>query len=115
MNEVKISGKIYNVKEAHTTSGKVISTFGLSVWNGKKDGNNTYEFINCKFWGNIGNKDGDKIIQGKLTFDVWEKDGKKVSKPVILVETIRKSEFNNQQTGQVEQSSYDDLDDDVIF
>lgn len=65
MNEVKLSGKIYNKKEAHTPSGKLCTTFGLSVWNGKKDGNNTYEFMNCKLWGELPDTDGEKAMNRK--------------------------------------------------
>lgn len=109
MNEVKLSGKIYNKKEAHTPSGKLCTTFGLSVWNGKKDGNNTYEFMNCKLWGELPDTDGEKIVQGKLAFDVWEKDGKKQVRPYILVDSINKSEFVKKETQQAQ----DDLSDDI--
>ena len=117
VNEVKISGKIYNAKEAHTPSGKVITTFGLSVWNGKKDGQNTYEFINCKFWDSLKDKEGEKIIRGKLTFDTWEKDGKKVVKPVITVEIIRKGDNAYTQTNQDRKEKQADnfLNDDIHF
>lgn len=109
MNEVKLSGKIYNKKEAHTPSGKLCTTFGLGVWNGKKDGNNTYEFMNCKLWGELTDTDGEKIVQGKLAFDVWEKDGKKQVRPYILVDSISKSEFVKKEAQQAQDSLSDDI------
>jgi single-stranded DNA-binding protein len=111
MNEVKLSGKIYNKKEAHTPSGKLCTTFGLSVWNGKKDGNNTYEFMNCKLWGELTDTDGEKIVQGKLAFDTWEKDGKKQVRPYILVDSVRKGEFVKKEAQQAQ----DSLDDGIPF
>ena len=109
MNELKISGKIYNKKEAHTSSGKLCTTFGLSVWNGKKDDKNTYEFMNCKLWGELSDADGEKIIQGKLAFDVWEKDGKKQVRPYILVDSVSKSEFAKKETQQTQDNLSDDI------
>ena len=45
VNEVKLSGYIYNPKETQTASGKTITRFGMKVWCGKgKDGKNIYEF-----------------------------------------------------------------------
>lgn len=117
MNEIKISGKIYNKKESYTQSGKLCTTFGLSVWNGKKEDKNTYEFINCKFWGKIDNTDGDKNIDGHLAFDVWEKDGKKQVRPYILVKSIDggKSEPLHSVKDEQQQHSYNDMDDDIPF
>ena len=91
VNEVKLVGKIYNPIERHTNSGKTITEFGLSIYAGKsKEGKSQYKFITCKIWRGLSEceKSGDQYIMGKLAFDVWQKDGKEMSKPYILVEDM---------------------------
>lgn len=114
-NLVELSGKIYNKKEAHTTTGKIVTSFGLSVWAGKKDSQNTYEFINCKMWDKISNTEGDKIIKGKLAFDTWDKDGKKQVRTYILVDSIEDYKFNQQTTEQASVQDNSFIDDELTW
>lgn len=104
-NKIEISGKIFKPQVKSFSSGKILTEFGLSVWTGKKDDKNTYEFITCKLWGDLTDIDGDKIVQGRLAFDSWVKDGKKQVKPYILVDSVRKGNFDNyKQTNNEKQS-----------
>ena len=89
-NKVEISGKVYNTELRTTSAGKTIIRFGLSVYTGKdKEGKNTYQFVNCKYWGN-GVENGMNIdVVGKLAFDVWEKDGRTNVRQYILVDSFK--------------------------
>jgi single-stranded DNA-binding protein len=119
MNEVKISGKICNVKHETLPSGKKFSTFGLSVWMGKKDGKNVYEFINCEMWDeHIVTSAGDKDVFGQLKIASWVgKDGKKQTKTSINVKSITDSEHvSNCKDDLVSKDSVfaDSLEDDEV-
>lgn len=97
LNEVRIIGKIYNPKERTTNSGKTITEFGLSIYAGKnKEGKSQYKFMNCKIWDSIGTPQGDQLIEGKIAFDVWEKEGKEMSKPYILCNSVLPAEEKKQ-------------------
>lgn len=99
MNEVKITGKIYNPKTTTTSSGKSITRFGLSIYCGKdKDGKSKYGFVDCKYFGNLMTDDSLKDIEGYLSVDAWEKDGKKFSKPEIIVNKIENSTMFENKT-----------------
>lgn len=88
-NKVVITGKAYRPKVIKTKSGKSITTFGLSVYNGKdRYGKSTYCFIDCKVFQDLSNLSGEVNITGKIAFDCWEKDGKKFTKPIILVDNM---------------------------
>lgn len=88
-NKVIITGRAYRPQVRTTKSGKAITTFGLSVYNGKdRDGKSTYCFIDCKYFDEANNLNGDVRVEGKLAFDVWEKEGKKNTKPIIIVDKL---------------------------
>ena len=92
-NQVIISGKAYRPQVRQTKSGKSITTFGLSVWNGKdKDGKGIYCFIDCKCFTDESSLSGEVTVSGRLAFDMWEKDGKKFTKPVIIVDKLEKGD-----------------------
>ena len=110
-NKIEISGKIFKPQVKNFTSGKTLTEFGLSVWTGKKDDKSTYEFITCKLWGELKDADGEKIVQGRLAFDSWEKDGKKQVKPYILVESVRKGNSDNSR--QTNNEKPDDFENEV--
>ena len=94
MNKVELTGRIYNTKVSNTTTGKTITRFGLSIYTGKgKDGKAQYGFVDCKYFGDITNTEGLKDVAGYLTVDSWEKDGKKYSKPEVVVDSIKESEM----------------------
>lgn len=92
-NQVIISGRAYRPQVRNTKSGKSITTFGLSVYSGKdKDGKSQYNFMDCKCFSDETNLSGDVVVSGRIGFDNWEKDGKKFSKPVIIVDKLEKGE-----------------------
>ena len=124
MNEVKITGKICNLKHETLSNGKNFSTFGLSVWMCKKDGKDVYEFINCEMWDeHLVVSGGDKDITGKLKISSWiGKDGKKQSRITINVKSVEDAQsFNKEETKGVDVfpekdvEPYDDLDDSLPF
>ena len=109
-NQVIISGRAYRPQVRTTRSGKVITTFGLSIWNGKdRDGKSTYCFMDCKCFTDESNLTGDVIVRGRIGFDCWEKDGKKFNKPIIIVDKIMGGE------NPVEEQSQEIEDDDIPF
>ena len=94
MNKVELSGRIYNIKEATTSSGKTVTRFGLSIYTGKnKEGKSQYGFIDCKYFGRVSTSEELQDVSGRLTVDSWEKDGKKFSKPEVIVDEIKESEM----------------------
>lgn len=122
MNEVKITGKICNLKHETLPSGKIFSTFGLSVWMCKKNGKDVYEFVNCEMWDeHLVVTEGDKDITGKLKVASWiGKDGKKQSRITINVNSVEDSKrFEKKEEDEcgepVGYSSKPELDDDLPF
>ena len=124
MNEVKITGKICNLKHETLSNGKNFSTFGLSVWMCKKDGKDVYEFVNCEMWDeHLVVTEGDKDITGKLKVASWlGKDGKKQSRITINVKSVEDAQpFNKEETKEVDifpekdVEPYDGLDDSLPF
>lgn len=115
-NEVKITGKIANLKHETLPSGKLLSKFGLSVWMGKKDGKNVYEYINCDMWDeHLVVTDGDKDVTGSLKVNSWtDKEGKKQTRVFINVKSVVDSE-DSPKTSPVEVKSTPELDDDLPF
>lgn len=111
MNELKLKGRIFNKKVAYTKTQKAVTTFGLSVWNGKDaEGKNTYEFVNAKHWGEIVDTEGEVDITGRIAFDTWnDQSGKKQVRMYILVNEIRKSSFEHKSS----ESNDSQLDDSV--
>lgn len=92
MNKVEVTGRVYNPQVRTSLAGKSITRFGLSIYVGKdKDGKSKYGFIDCKYFGNLVTDDKLKDVTGRLSVDSWEKDGKKFSKPEIIVDTITTS------------------------
>ena len=120
MNEVKITGKIYNPKVSTTAAGKSVTRFGLSIYCGKdKEGKSRYGFVDCKYFGNIADDGNLKDIDGYLSVDAWEKDGKKFSKPEIIVKNITDSTmFENKQEQKQEtkeEPKEEPFDDEIPF
>lgn len=116
MNEVKITGKVYNPKVTTTMTGKNITRFGLSIYCGKdKEGKSKYGFVDCKYFGSLVTDENLKDVTGHLTVDSWEKDGKKFSKPEIIVDTIVNSEMFAPKKEEKIESDIDDSIDDLSF
>lgn len=90
MNEIKIEGNIYSKEPIHTSNGKVITPFGLAIYNGKKDGKTVYDFIDCKYFGSINISDKTKVVvTGWIGVESWEKDGKTNRRTVIYAKEIQ--------------------------
>lgn len=108
VNEVKLSGYIYKPTESHTTSGKTITRFGMKVWCGKnKEGNNVYDFVNCKSFGRIDSTTGEFDFVGRVTVESWEKDGVK-HKNVVLIGDLTPKAFNEQAKPKQDENPFDD-------
>lgn len=116
MNEVKITGRVYNANVRTSLSGKSITKFGLSIYCGKdKDGKSKYGFVDCKYFGNLVTDNELKDVTGKLSVDTWEKDGKKYSKPEIIVDSIVSSTmFANKKEEPKTDDSFDDNLDGIL-
>lgn len=101
MNNITIDGKICNKREYHTPTGKVFTTFSLNFYAGKKGDKAMYDFIDCKTFNTLNVKDKDKVsIEGYLSVDTWERDGKQQKKIVIVcnkVTAVDVSVANNNQ------------------
>lgn len=109
-NQVIVSGRAYRPQLRMTKSGKPITTFGLSIYNGKdKDGKSTYCFMDCKSFSDESNLAGDVLVSGRIGFDCWEKDGKKVTKPIIIVDKIMGGEM------PVKEQNQEFIDDEIPF
>ncbi len=109
MNEVKISGKICNIKEVYTPSKKVVTSFGLNIYNGKDaEGNAKYEFLNCKMFDKVQAEPKSMVeVEGWLGVEEY-KDKKYV---VVYVKKISDLEKKQDETVVAN----DNLDDDILF
>ena len=88
-NVVNLSGYFYKPVERTTTSGSVITRFGMKVYCGKDSaGNSKYDFVNVKMFGSLpmGAKEID--VSGRLAVDSWEKDGVKHKDVYVLAENV---------------------------
>ena len=91
MNKVEIDGILCNKKESFTQNGKCITSFGLSIYNGKKNDKPVYDFIDCKLFDKTQFNNRDKVrITGWISVESWEKDGKTIKKVVFYVSEIQK-------------------------
>lgn len=110
MNEVKITGRVFNAKASNTLAGKSITRFGLSIYCGKdKDGKTKYGFVDCKYFGNLVTDNNLKDVTGRLFVDTWEKYGKKFSRPEIIVDTI----VNSTMFADKKEEPADSFDDNI--
>lgn len=117
MNNMTISGKIWEVSTKYTNSGMCISEFSCSVYDGKdkETQKSKYFNMNCKCFGqlseNIGNllQKGDEVlISGRTTVETWEKEGVKHYKNVLIIDEIGKtiSRFPPKQENKTDMTSF---------
>jgi single-strand DNA-binding protein len=114
---------------SYLPSQTAVTDFGLAVnrkFNGK-DGQKREEvcFVDCKAFGKSGetlNKythKGDSIlIEGRLSFDTWEKDGQKRSKHYIIVDNFQflsGKPQNGSGTANEEKADNPQQEDDIPF
>jgi len=115
MNKVELTGRIYNIKETTTTTGKTVSRFGLSIYTGKdKEGKSKYGFVDCKYFGRVQQSSELQDVVGRLSVDTWEKDGKKFSRPEVIVDSIGLSTMfadAKKETKKEDDFNYDNVED----
>lgn len=98
MNKVTISGKAWEPECRYGQSGTAITQVSVSVYDGKKDGNNQYFSITVKAFkelaeqiGNCIAKGDNVIASGRLKLEKWEgQDGQKHSRMVIIADSVGK-------------------------
>ncbi len=102
-----------DVQLSYTPGGTAVADFGVATnhkWTGQ-DGSKREEvcFIDCRAFAKVGenlNKffsKGDAIlVEGRLTFDQWEKDGVKRSKHRVTVESFTFVGGNGQKPDEPE-------------
>lgn len=107
MNEIKIDGKICSQRAIKTNSGKTITYFRLNIYNGKKDGQSTYDFIDCKYFGELDIPDKTKVVvSGWLGVESWVKDGKENKRVVVYANHVDGTYPN--MSGEQPRVNYDD-------
>lgn len=108
MNEIKIDGKICSQRATKTASGKTITTFGLNIYNGKKDGKAVYDFVDCKYFGELDIADKTKVVvSGWLGVESWTKDGKTIKRVVVYANHVDGTYPN--LSGEQPRTEYDDV------
>ena len=98
MNHVTLSGTVFQPESRAAKSGMAVLTFRLSYYQGKgKDGKATYGGIDVTAFDRLAQAwdgqlhDKDKVIvNGHITLDKWENDGKKYYKHRLIAEDIGK-------------------------
>lgn len=109
MNEVRITGKICNIKEAYTPSKKIVTSFGLNIYNGKdKDGNAKYDFLNCKCFEKI-----DVAPKSMVLVEGWLGVEEYKQKKAITIYAKSIQPQNAAKNPEVVET--EDLDDDIPF
>lgn len=109
MNEIKIDGRICNQNKTTFSSGKCVTRFGLHIYNGKKDGNKVYDFIDCKYFGELNISDKTDVdVEGWIGVESWQKDGKEYKKVIVYARKVKPQ-------GQKEQTQNQIIDDDMPF
>lgn len=99
-NFVVIRGNLGRDPEVkYTTNGTAIARFSVAVneeWTGA-DGQTKAKtsWIDCQAWSGLAEKlaahyrkGTTVVVNGRLTVDSWEKDGKKFSKMLVTAETV---------------------------
>lgn len=91
MNEIKLDGKICSQRAFNTQGGKTIISFSLNIYNGKKDGKAVYDFVDCKYFGELDIADKTKVVvSGWLGVESWTKDGKTNKRVVVYAKEVGK-------------------------
>lgn len=117
MNKCFFAGHLGQDPELRkTSSGKSVANFSVGISN--RDDNKESLWINCVAWEGRADtihqyfKKGDQIIlTGRMTVDVYEKDGKKNYKTIIVVEEFdfgqkkREASSDDYQTPKPQDSS----------
>lgn len=106
-NKVEVGGYVAKYEERQTNNGKTIARFGLKIYNGKKDGQSQYAFINVKAFTSLELVDKQEVnVIGHLLVEEWtDKQGNKRSAVVVIADKVdampMKSEPPNKENGFV--------------
>lgn len=118
LNQVILLGRLTRDPETRKVGDYQVASFGIAVDRdyGK---DKKADFFDCDAWGKTGEfvsnylKKGNQIlIQGRLRFDSWEKDGKKFSKVSVVadkVENLTPKETIKDENLDDGQISYDQI------
>ena len=118
INKVVISGNLTRDSEIRSTqSGMNILTFGVAV-NDRRRNSQTGEwedyanFVDCVLFGNradflsrVLHKGTKVMVEGKLRYSSWERDGQRRSKIEVVVDDV--DFFSPRSQGQQPQQPYD--------
>lgn len=93
MNKFFATGRAVADTEKKDIGTTIVANYRLAIPRRRYKGNQESDFIDCKCFGKQAEfaekyiKKGTKIlIEGSLQIDTYEKDGRKVYRPVIIVE-----------------------------
>jgi len=116
-NKVILAGNITrDIEMSYTPAQVAIAKFGMAInrkWKGK-DGQDQEEtcFVDCEAWAKTGeiinqyfSKGKPILVEGRLHFSTWEKDGQRRSK---LSVTVEKFEFLGGKNDAPQNESYSD-------
>lgn len=124
INRVIISGNLTRDAELRSTqSGISVLSMGVAVNDSRKNANGEWEdyanFIDCVMMGSRADKlaqhlkKGTKVVvEGKLRWSQWEKDGQKRSKVEVVADSL---EFMSRKEQEQPQSSQGYYDEDIPF
>jgi single-strand DNA-binding protein len=94
INSVVLAGNVVADPESrNTNSGKAVATFRLAVNNPINDKDVVYIDVDtwekqAEFVGNYVKKGSSVSVVGRLKQDSWEKDGKKMTKTLVVAERV---------------------------
>ena len=109
-NSVHLSGYIYKPEERTTSSGTIITRFGMKVYAGKgPDGKSMYDFVNVKYFNHIMNTQGEKDVFGRLSVENWEKDSVKHHNVIVVADRV----LDLEQPKKEEPKPVETFDDDI--
>ena len=121
-NIINITGYVYNFKKSMFQNGTVLHTFGLQFYCGKKDGNNVYNFIDVKIFGEFPRIE-DKtqvLVTGRLCIGSYMDRGVKKYRTYIIAESIKQDVTSKEKAQEKELKGQDvpdnfDFDDRIDF
>ena len=94
INSVVLAGNVVADPESrNTNSGKAVATFRLAINNPINDKDVVYIDVDtwekqAEFVGNYVKKGSSVSVIGRLKQDSWEKDGKKMTKTLVVAERV---------------------------
>lgn len=106
MNNVTLIGRVTeDIELRTTTNGKSVVNFTLAVRRNKEE----TDFIDCKAWKGTADylstyiHKGNRIaVTGRLEQERWEKDSKKYSKLLVVVNEVTPAEYSEKKISQDE-------------